>query len=125
VWSGNRRGVLWLSIGVIRVPTNRRGYIREYYHRERDKIIKQLGGKCIACGTTDNLHIHHIIPYNGKNHRGRGAIARLLDWKNNMDKICLLCEECHKLYHQTYDPDINLQTLMHFVNCIKEGWKLE
>jgi len=107
------------------MPTNRKGYISEYYHRERDRIIKQLGGKCIVCGATDNLHIHHIIPYNGKNHRGRGAIARLLDWKNNIDKICLLCEECHKLYHQTYDPDINLQTLMHFVNCIKEGWKLK
>lgn len=111
------------------MPTNRKGYIAEYYHREREKIIQQLGGKCIACGVTDNLHIHHIRPYNGKNHRGRGAIARLLEWKKNIDNITLLCQECHKEYHMLYDPDINERTLKEYIEGLQcrinsgSGWE--
>jgi len=119
VQSGNRRGVLRLSIGMINMPTNRKGYISEYYHRERNKIIQQLGGKCIACGTTENLEIHHIQAYNGKHHHGRGRITRLLDWKNNMDKITLLCRECHREYHGIYDPNINEDTLKEYIKRLQ------
>lgn len=104
---------------MIAMPTNRKGYIAEYYHREREKIIQRLGGKCIACGTTENLEIHHIWQYNGKRHHGRGRITRLLDWKNNIDKITLLCRECHREYHSIYDPNINKDTLKEYIEKLR------
>lgn len=43
---------------------------------ERDK------GKCQLCGTTQNLHLHHI--------EGRGK-----NLTNNVKNCIMLCENCH------------------------------
>jgi 5-methylcytosine-specific restriction endonuclease McrA len=72
-----------------------------YYHRERDKIIEKLGGKCRVCGSRDNLEIHHIKPCkrywtSGGN---SGGTVRLRDWRRNFDKLVLLCKRCHFLWH--------------------------
>lgn len=34
--------------------------MKERYYRIRAEIIKTLGGKCVRCGTTDNLEFDHI-----------------------------------------------------------------
>lgn len=33
---------------------------RDWARRAYDKLIQDLGGKCVVCGTTDNLTIDHI-----------------------------------------------------------------
>ena len=54
-------------------------------HRDWRKIILERDGKCLNCGTTKKLHVHHIIP-----------------WKINVEKRFdtgngfTLCASCHK-----------------------------
>lgn len=75
-------------------------YMREYmlkrYHRRRSDSIEKLGGKCVVCGTTDNLEIDHI-----------DRSTKTMDisglWSCNIQryetelKLCqLLCEAHHK-----------------------------
>jgi len=80
--------------------TNRKGYLKEYYRRERAKIIERLGGCCEVCGSTERLHIHHKTGFLGKNGNGRGMLNRLTEWKRNFNDLMLLCEDCHRALHE-------------------------
>ena len=91
------------------MPTNREGYIKAYYERERYKIICYLGAHCARCGKeykksmNGSFHIHHINPLHCGG--GRGRLNRLTEWKReireNGDKnLMLLCAECHEAEHR-------------------------
>lgn len=47
-----------------------------------NKVMKRDKGRCRLCGTSLNLHLHHID--------GRGK-----DLTNNIDNCIILCENCH------------------------------
>ena len=47
-----------------------------------NKVMKRDNYKCRLCGTSLNLHLHHID--------GRGK-----DLTNNVDNCIILCENCH------------------------------
>lgn len=70
----------------------------EYYQKSRAKVIEELGGGCTSCRTTSGLEIHHVVQTISG--RGRGSNQRLADWRRNMDKIKLLCKDCHKIEHK-------------------------
>lgn len=97
------------------MPTNRKGYINGYYHRERAKIIKKLGGKCLKCGRTDNLEIHHIKNGHKEVMSGAGQLMRLTEWKKNIDNLSLLCHEHHTEYHYLYPDFVNMITLLMYI----------
>lgn len=69
-------------------------YHREYYRKRKQAIFDYLGGKCVVCGTTENLHIDH------KNPKDKSFnISSKLSVKNNkeeLDKCQLLCETHHR-----------------------------
>lgn len=47
---------------------------------------KRIGMRCVNCGSTENLHYHHIVPlWSGGN-----------DVESNM---CCLCADCHSMIH--------------------------
>jgi len=50
----------------------------------REMVISLLGGKCAVCGSTENLHIHHIDG-NREN--------------NTAKNLILLCSSCHRRVH--------------------------
>lgn len=37
-------------------------YMLRRYHARRAEVIETLGGKCVRCGTTEDLEIDHIDP---------------------------------------------------------------
>ena len=43
--------------------------------------VQQEMLRCLFCGTTDKLHLHHV------------------DGKNHSPKVEALCESCHKIFH--------------------------
>ena len=47
-----------------------------------NKVMQRDKGRCRLCGTSLNLHLHHID--------GRGK-----DLTNNIDNCIILCENCH------------------------------
>jgi hypothetical protein len=70
--------------------------MRDRYHRVRQDIIKQLGGKCVNCGSKKDLHFDHI---DKKKKSFRAAdIHSVSDkrLKKEIKNIQLLCPDCHK-----------------------------
>lgn len=73
----------------------RRAYQAEYRRKRRDKAIELLGGKCVICGTTDNLEINHIDPQAKSFSLGKWD-GKAADYWAEVAKCNLLCHEHHK-----------------------------
>lgn len=80
---------------------NNRDKKREISKRTREKKkqerIDYLGGKCIGCGTTENLQFDHIDRTTKEY-----SISKKPDYvfekiKPELDKCQLLCKECHRI----------------------------
>lgn len=72
-------------------------YHTDYYYRKKAEFIAILGGKCVICGTTEQLEFDHIDPTTKK-----FAISKLLNVSHQaaideLDKCQLLCNGCHKI----------------------------
>ena len=73
-----------------------KGYSNEYYQRKRTKLIEQFGGKCVRCGSTENLEFDHI-----DRHTKIKKVSTLLassSYQSAVDeaqKCQLLCRQCH------------------------------
>lgn len=53
-----------------------------------EKVYNACKGKCVLCGATQNLELHHIL--------GRGK-----DLTDNPDNCIMLCRNCHhNIVHQ-------------------------
>jgi 5-methylcytosine-specific restriction endonuclease McrA len=85
--------------------TPRKEYMRNYQvtwlAARRKRAIELLGGKCAACGSTDDLEFDHIDPttkdplLRGKHRQG---FPWSWAWKRieiELTKCQLLCEKCH------------------------------
>jgi 5-methylcytosine-specific restriction endonuclease McrA len=74
-----------------------RHYNRNRYHRWREDMITELGGKCIKCGSKENLQFDHINPDSKK--FGIGHIWSLSKERQyeEIRKCQLLCSKCHRL----------------------------
>jgi 5-methylcytosine-specific restriction endonuclease McrA len=70
-------------------------YMTKRYHRRRLELIERLGGKCVRCGTPENLDLDHIDPK-----------LKVINWKylsglskekleSEIIKCQLLCKSCH------------------------------
>lgn len=89
---------------------NKRKRDLDYYHKNKEiRVAKQierrrellneakekLGGKCVWCGTTENLEFDHIDD-SIKEHNVGNAVRNTRDvfWKE-VEKCQLLCVNCH------------------------------
>ena len=76
-------------------------YMREYqkvrYVKRRTMFIAELGGKCILCGSTENLEFDHIDPTQKAFNIGKWIANRKEeDIRAELKKCQLLCASCHK-----------------------------
>ena len=78
---------------------NSNQYMREYlkrrYHSRRQEAIESLGGRCVVCGTNQELEFDHKTPVNKT-----FSISRLWNVKKEkyikeIRKCQLLCKKCH------------------------------
>ncbi len=74
-------------------------YMRDYnlarYHRIRAAAIEKLGGKCIDCGSSENLEFDHVDPETKERN-----ISALLSYSKQkleieLKKCVLRCSTCH------------------------------
>ena len=73
-----------------------REYTRERYHKRRNKVIEQLGGKCVCCGITENLEFDHIDRTTKKAKVSTLLASSSLAAAIEEAKKCqLLCNSCH------------------------------
>lgn len=53
----------------------------------RRKVYEKCGSKCVECGYTEKLHVHHVKEY------AKGGMSEL-------DNLVLLCAPCHANAHK-------------------------
>ena len=56
----------------------------------KNKAFISGGKKCLCCGATKGLSIHHIIP------KSKGG-------KNGQENLATLCHGCHTAYHSKFE----------------------
>ena len=76
--------------------TKRAQYTRERRQNRRKILIEHLGGKCVGCGTTEDLQFDHL-----DRTQKSFTIAKCLDYSmdklmSEVDKCQLLCHTCHE-----------------------------
>jgi hypothetical protein len=82
------------------ISEQERDYNREYhlerYHARMREFIEQLGGKCVQCGSVDELEIDHIDPATKEfTIASRWGLPDEAMQKE-LSKCQLLCYDCHK-----------------------------
>lgn len=65
----------------------------EEWSKKRQKILNRDNNKCVYCGKTHNLQVHH--KYYSKYPNG----FRVCPWNYPDDAFITLCDECHKKVH--------------------------
>lgn len=91
------------------MSANSAEYMREYRKRtnpgKKARALAYLGGRCIVCGSVDDLHFHHIDPTSKAFEIATGMVHR--SWANlviEMDKCELRCAACHIDEHRSTAP---------------------
>lgn len=67
---------------------------KELYHSLKSQIIKDLGGKCKSCSSTEELEFNHIDPSVKITEASYRHMMKKGEWK----KCELLCKKCHRKY---------------------------
>ena len=70
-------------------------YNLKYYHNRREALIRQLGGKCVMCGSTENLEFDHIDSSEKSFSIGTRIQNSMSNLQPELDKCQLLCHSCH------------------------------
>lgn len=89
-----------------------REYYKEKYYNKKKQIEKQLGNKCVVCGSDFHIHYHEIY---GKKHE-RGSQSYVL---NHIEDFAVLCIKCHYFIHYY----VKLSTKAN-INKMKESIKI-
>jgi hypothetical protein len=82
-----------------------KGYVRQFYlfdgkviqkdsrngisAKTKREVLKRDNNSCAACGSIENLEIHHIIPVMGSTIKDQDEVSNL----------AVLCKKCHYLAH--------------------------
>ena len=79
------------------MPTMSNSYLKKWTQQTRARLILELGGKCVSCGTGNDLQFDHI---NGRDWdlEKTSQWARLSRIKREMKQgnIQLLCGSCNR-----------------------------
>lgn len=76
------------------------GQLRQYYRRKAYGI-ELLGGKCVWCGSQENLEFDHIVKVDKSFSIGKCYSKRFEDFDAELRKCQLLCHSCHKKKNET------------------------
>lgn len=63
--------------------------------KKRAKLVEHMGGKCVKCGTTENLHFDHIDATTKSFGIGNNMNRSMITLKEECKKCQLLCQSCH------------------------------
>ena len=73
-----------------------RDYKREQYARLRAVMVESLGGQCVRCGATENLHFDHIDPASKSFDISQIQSHPWVHVVEELSKCQLLCQSHHQ-----------------------------
>ena len=88
-----RRNEIWRQNNKDKVSEGCRRRRRE----QKQRLIERLGGKCVGCGTSENLQFDHINAATKKYNITKHLGVRDEKLYEEVDKCQLLCHDCHKV----------------------------
>ncbi len=59
----------------------------------RATALETKGNKCLRCGTSDNIEVHHIRPL-------------CCNGDSDISNLMLLCQTCHDLWHKVFPDEL-------------------
>ena len=62
----------------------------------RARYVDMMGGKCVKCGTTENLEVDHVNPEDKTLRISSMWLRKHDSIMEELDKCQLLCHDCHK-----------------------------
>ncbi len=74
-------------------------YMKRRWVKRRAQAVTRLGGKCVECGSTDNLEFDHIDPTTKVCSIARASSFSQVRFDAEVQKCQLLCVEHHKVKH--------------------------
>jgi len=66
---------------------DKKAHNKRYWRRKYAELKQALGNKCIVCGTTNNLEVHHLNPVNSRSRNKKNCF--------NPEGKVLRCKEHH------------------------------
>ena len=105
--SGNRGSIPLVSVTPVCYgsfmsyadPDKQRDHQRNWMRQRRQGLIAALGGKCVVCGTTENLEFHHVDPTLKERQISSVISRRQAKTHPELAKCELRCEEHHNSAH--------------------------
>jgi 5-methylcytosine-specific restriction protein A len=70
-------------------PERQRLYASSEWRKVRRQVLARDERKCQRCGSSDSLHLHHILPWAGNP-----------DLRFDPSNITTLCADCHRTEHR-------------------------
>ena len=67
------------------------------WKKKREEILKRDGYKCLNCGCTEHLHIHHT-----QYHFFKTLKHKKEPWDYPSKYLITLCQRCHEEGHRLY-----------------------
>lgn len=86
-------------------------YMKKRWEKRRRTAVEKLGGKCVHCGSVENLEFDHVDPSTKKFTIGIGSSFSEVRFWAEVDKCQLLCGDCHKLKSKTDGSSLNRKKL--------------
>ena len=75
-------------------------YKNEYFFSgNKEKVLARDGYKCVKCGSTDSLVVHH------KDETGLSTVGEREHVNNELDNLISLCRACHIKIHHPEPPN--------------------
>ena len=77
---------------IVSVELVKSGTLRETkeYREWRKRVFERDNGTCVDCGSKDNMHAHHIVPFQ------YDPFEKGIDINNGV----VLCGKCHRARHK-------------------------
>ncbi len=81
------------------IPQRRSGYMKAYRQSRLDWAVRELGGKCSRCSSTERLQFHHRDKATKLDNVTTLAMKSWARFEAEVGKCDLLCQECHHSEH--------------------------
>lgn len=81
----------------MQTPEQHRKNNLRLYHKRRKELVERLGGRCVVCGTTEDLEFDHKDPTTKTLHLSKQLTRSLETVEHECTKCQLLCHTCHML----------------------------
>ena len=100
---------------------DKKAWTSAYKKKRRQKIKDYLGGKCVGCGTTENLQFDHLDRTIKKFNVAKHVCMAWDKLTVEADKCQLLCYQCHNLKTSVYHDANHLMTGYKVSQVTREG----